>query len=154
TAWTHRARLLAPVERGVAVEGMEQEPNNDPNQANAIRPGSPVTGHMTGRFGGEGATHTFVVTVPPGDFHAAGSHHGIPDINLELDLYDAKGRALAKIDQAPAGQTERITPVGVKDHLYVQVHENLVGGGTPKENTIDAYRLRVDLNPRQPDFEV
>ncbi|HXG11755.1 MAG TPA: PPC domain-containing protein, partial [Gemmataceae bacterium] len=125
----------------------EQEPNNEPGQANRI----PVPGGISGRFERPNDTDHFVFTAKKGQRLLIDAH------TLELYsptlaymvLRDAKGAEVARTNpQAAAPLDQRIdyTPPADGDYTLEVQHLNYAGG--PNE----AYRVTV--TPYEPGFSL
>lgn len=151
---TYQDQLEIVIGAPSPVAGFEREPNNTSGDANELSVGEVVRGSILGRHDGKGDEDTFAVHIKePRKFVATVRLSPLPDINLQLVLFDGTGRQLAKIDREPAGVEEVATRVGLTERLFVSVRQN-TDGGAPKENSRDTYSLRVELFPREDRFEV
>jgi hypothetical protein len=124
-------------------EVVEQEPNNDPSQANRI----PVPGGVTGRFQERGDIDHYVFTAKKGQ------RLGIEATTLELNsptevfmtLKDAKGNQAASMNPMAAPRIDFTAPA---DGDYTLAVEHLHYWGGPAES------YHVSVKPQEPGFSL
>lgn len=137
---------LGKVLRAPTVRPTEQEPNGTSGDANLMALDKPITGTMTGRFDGKGDVDTLELPLPPGEHLVRVTLSPIPDMNLVLVAFDAAGKPLAKIDERKAGEGETATNLPGQGRIFLQLRQN-TDGGSPRENTQDAWTLVATLDP-------
>jgi eukaryotic-like serine/threonine-protein kinase len=141
------------------VPDEESEPNNEPAQANPVASGKPVRGQLGKRLNREQSDRDFF-RIPRGVRPDEGRTisakvSGIANMDLTLELYDAKGQRLAHADGAGPGGAESLPNVHVDgQEYYLCVREVWVSGRPPTENVTDWYSLQVDWTPVSKSEEV
>jgi eukaryotic-like serine/threonine-protein kinase len=137
----------------------EVEPNNEPAQANPLASGKPVRGQIGKRLNREQSDRDFF-RIPraarPDEARTISARvSGIPNMDLTLELYDAKGQRIAHGDGAGPGGPEALPNVHVDgQEYYLCVREVWVSGRPPTENVTDNYVLQVDWSPVSKSEEV
>ena len=130
---------------------VEVEPNNDAEHATKIAAGRAITGKLKGRLDDSNGDRDFFELMPagtPGARVLTARLDAIPNIDLELDVIDASGRALARADATAVGGAEVLPDVRSDGRaVYLVVREVPVAGKWPTENTSDGYRLLVTAQP-------
>jgi len=130
---------------------VEVEPNNDAEHATKIAAGRAITGKLKGRIDDSNGDRDFFELMPagtPGARVLTARLDPIPNIDLELDVIDASGRALARADSTAVGGAEVLPDVRSDGRaVYLVVREVPVAGRWPTENTSDGYRLLVTAQP-------
>jgi len=141
------------VTRPPGVQTVEVEPNNAADEATLIAANTSIQGYLGKR---ESKTvpdkDTFQLAsdiAPDGSQKVTASATGLPNIDIKLDLYDAKGKFLARADEGGVGRGEWIRDLRVRTPVYAVVSESMRGrpGELPTENVSDAYTLRVVVEP-------
>jgi hypothetical protein len=141
------------------VPSEESEPNNEPAQANPLASGKPVRGQIGKRLNREQSDRDFY-RIPHGQRPdeartISAKVSGIPNMDLTLELYDAKGQRIAHGDGSGPGGPEALPNVHVDGQEYfVCVREVWVSGRPPTENVTDQYVLQVDWAPVSKSEEV
>ena len=133
----------------VSVQTEEQEPNNEPTQANALPMGAAFSAHLGARRdASHGDEDIFALTIPA---EAASSVQldvgGIPNIDVLVDVYLA-GRSdpLITLDSTPRGGPESAPNLPLAaGHYLVRVRQADHVGRYPIENVSDAYTVRWSL---------
>ena len=130
---------------------VEVEPNNDAEHATKIAAGRAITGKLKGRIDDSNGDRDFFELMPagtPGARVLTARLDPIPNIDLEQDVIDASGRALARADATAVGGAEVLPDVRSDGRaVYLVVREVPVAGKWPTENTSDGYRLLVTAQP-------
>jgi serine/threonine-protein kinase len=141
------------------VADEEAEPNNEPAQANPLASGKQVRGQIGKRLNREQSDRDFF-RIPRGSRPDEGRTisarvNGIPNMDLTLELYDAKGQRIAHGDGSGPGAAEALPNVHVDgQEYYLCVREVWVSGRPPTENVTDTYALQVDWSPVSKSEEV
>jgi len=134
---------------------VEEEPNNDAAHATRVGDKRSIRGKIQGRVDDSTGDADFFVL--PGQAGAGARVltarlDAIPNIDLELDVMDESGRALARADATSVGGPEVLPDVRSDGRdLYLVVREVPVSGKFPMENTRDSYRLSVATRPLRGD---
>jgi eukaryotic-like serine/threonine-protein kinase len=126
---------------------VEAEPNNDAEHATRIAMGRATRGKLKGRIDDSTGDLDFfrLPAGKPGPRVLRAQLDGIPNIDLELDVMDDSGRALARADATAVGGREVLPDVRFDGHgLYLVVREVPVTGKWPMENSEDSYRLLLN----------
>jgi serine/threonine-protein kinase len=137
-----------------AAATVEREPNNDPEHANPIELGVPITGKIgTPLSDTESDRDVFVLDVPE-PMGLSLELTGVQDMNLVMEVFQAEAVAaggttrlapLLVLDDAPTGKGERIDALAVqKGPLYVRISERhyfTEPPRPPRETTKYEYRL-------------
>ncbi|HEY3445603.1 MAG TPA: serine/threonine-protein kinase [Myxococcales bacterium] len=161
-----RSQKPVAVPRGPSTQ--EVEPNDGPRTATLIAPGTDVSGFIKRATRDRPDVDLFEFEVPGPD--PVGAHvgvTGVPNVNLGLELFrfpDADGdeggerlKNLARVDDRFLGGGERMTDLKLAAGKYlVRLSDRRradEGAGSPRENTMDPYTLRVDLVPLHRMFE-
>lgn len=140
----------------------EREPNNEPNAANRIALGSPVTGRMGRATDSNTSDQDLFVADVPEDGALSVELQGVPDMNLVLEILqfsgdgpvtNESGRVEAKLshvvvlDDGRTGAGERVDGVRVKKGpVYVRVQEKAHASEPvrpPRETTQHDYALTL-----------
>lgn len=135
----------------VVVQTEEQEPNNEPPQANALPMARPFSAHLGARRdASHGDEDIFALTVPA-DATASRSVQldvaGIPNIDVLVDVFLA-GRSdpLITLDSTPRGGSESAPNLPLAAGRYlVRVRQPDHAGRFPIENVSDAYTVQWSL---------
>ena len=124
-------------------EVLEQEPNNEPGQANRI----PVPGGVTGRFQQPGDVDHFVFAARKGQRYLVKAH--TVELNSPTEVYmvlkDAKGGQVAASNPTVTASLDFTAPA---DGDYTLAVEHLLYAGGPSET----YRITVE--PFEPSFDL
>ena len=136
---------------------VEVEPNNEPDDATLIASGTSVAGFLGKRVSKtESDKDCFrLAEVPASDGSQTVTVHvsGVPNMNIEAQLYETTGRFVTKADLGEVGRDEWIRNYRVSSPLILVITE--AGRvGLPTENVSDAYELSVTLNDIDPAAEV
>lgn len=137
----------------------EHEPNNHLDEATLIASGTEVTGLLGKRM---------TTTTPDQDFYALeqtadpeGDHvisaevSGLPNIDLELYVYDREGEIVAHANSGGVGHGEHIHRSRVKRSVFLLVTEAMPAGPKlPTENVSDQYTLKATLSPVDARLEI
>lgn len=134
----------------------EHEPNNQLDDATLIAPGTAVTGFLGKRMDRSRSDHDFYRVAGDGEPAVVTAHvSALPNIDIELSLLDATGKAIAHADEGVVDHDEWIRRYRVRGPVYVLVTEarknNLAG--LPTENISDPYTLTVDVEPASEERE-
>jgi hypothetical protein len=139
---------------------MEIEPNDGPALANLIEPGSEVSGFIrrTARDQSDYDLYEFEVQgFEPSKADVRVS--GVPNVNLAIDLFALSGSGpsgselpnLGHVDDRFIGGAEAMTDLELAPGRYlIRLSDKRradEGEGTPRENTLDPYFLKVSLEP-------
>jgi len=119
----------------------EDEPNDEPAQANRIAAGAPVTGYLGKRRSQtEGDRDEYLLQLPGGGRRVISvSVSGIPNLDLNLSL-DSGARA----DEGGVGEGESVHRRAVHGRVLITVAQTLAKDQRlPVENVSDPYRLVV-----------
>ena len=137
----------------------EQEPNNRVEDATLIASGQPVTGHLGRRLSKTRSDQDFFrlgeVPDPHGGQQLTVQLSGLPNMDLELSLYDPAGQRLTVVNEGGVGQSEWLRHYRVTEPVVLVVGEARAPGSTllPTENVSDQYQLTVRLSPAAPGQE-
>ncbi len=135
----------------------EAEPNNDIDQATLIEAGTEVTGLIGKRLSKRAGDRDYyrVAGSPPPDSTVTLHVTALPNIDLDLSLYEPTGKLLAQRDEEGVGRGEWIRSYRVTAPVIVKVGQSLPGGPRlPVENVSDHYTLTVTYAPITPGVEV
>lgn len=161
-------RSQKPVVAPRGPSSTEVEPNDGPRTATLVAPGTDVTGYVKRATRDRPDVDLFEFEVPAPDPMSANlAVTGVPNVNLGLDLFrgpDDEGdesaerlRNLARVDDRFLGGGERMTDLKLAPGKYLLRLSDRrradEGPGSPRENTMDPYTLRVDLSPLHRLFE-
>lgn len=142
--------------RPEAPQGGEVEPNDRLATATLIASGREVTGLLGQRISRDAPDADFFRLAerpaPEGSVVTA-EVTALPNVDIELALYDDTGKLLARSDEGGVGEPEWLRRVRVSREVVVRVTESFEPGGDrlPTENVSDHYRLSVvlsDIDPR------
>jgi serine/threonine-protein kinase len=149
----------------------EVEPNDGPNRANLIAPGTNVEGLLKRIARDQADRDLFEFTVEgPGPKLAHISVTGVPNVNVAIDLFKleeggGEGESLdhkslpnlAQVDDQFVGGPETMSDVKLESGRYfVRISDRKRADeatGAPRENTLDPYTLRVDVEEVKPFYE-
>ena len=122
----------------------EQEPNNEPAQADRIAAGVPVTGYLGKRRSPqEGDRDTFIVRWPAGEKRMINvTVTAPPNVDITLSVNDGDGLHGATVDEAGVGEPEMLHRRAIDGPVIVTVGET-VHDTYPVENVSDPYSLTV-----------
>jgi serine/threonine-protein kinase len=128
-------------------QSREREPNDTLESATPISTGRAVRGYMGKRQS---------ITTPDADvYQIANQASGfltatlspIPNVDLQLRVYDGTGKLLTHVDDAKIGGGEALTRFRVEQPVYIMVTQPDPVNTLPTENVSDPYRLEVALDP-------
>jgi serine/threonine-protein kinase len=142
-----RARLAGMTE--------EREPNHRLEEANPIARGRAVRGQIGKRLSetkSDVDIYRFVIRAG-GPVRLTARLSGLPYIDTTLQIYDAEGREVAAVNNAPERQEEVLPNLVVPPGTYYAVVQELAGKA-PGTNVNDWYRLVVDWRPLAREDEV
>ncbi len=132
----------------------EDEPNNQPADAELLFPGHPMRGTVGKRVSPSESDRDWYRVVNEGASRRAVSVEvsGIPRMDLILQVFDRNVRTpLAESDSGRAGEREAVDGLVVDGLVYyVLVREVWVQGRPPTENVSDPYEIRVELGEPSP----
>ena len=143
--------------RPTPLHTSEVEPNNDIDGATPIAAGTEVTGHLGRRISRNTPDRDYFRVAEAVAGTSAVSLHvtALPNIDIELQVFDATGQLLAARNEGRVGHGERIRNHRTARPIVVLVTESMAGGPRlPTENVSDAYTLTVDLRPPAPGVEL
>jgi serine/threonine-protein kinase len=136
----------------------EVEPNQTPETATLIAPGTEVRGRLGQRLAPDrGDVDYFrLAPLPPGQWRIRVELAPQPNIDTVVELLrTGEPTAVAVADDAREGGREVIAGFRVGDaDYYLSVHERVRPGGRPMENVSDTYTLRYSLAPVAPGEEI
>jgi hypothetical protein len=138
----HRVRIVA---------AEESEPNDGPAEANPLRDGQPIRGHLGARFSDAESDKDFYrLEVTGTDQVLRAEVTGLPQMALVLDLFGPEQRTpLARADYGEVGDTVILPNWSVSAGTYfLEVHAKVSPGQTPPEDVSDWYRLTARAAPR------
>jgi serine/threonine-protein kinase len=124
----------------------EEEPNDDPDVANRIAAGSPVTGFLGRRRSlTEGDRDVFRVDWPSGSRRVVTVHvTGLPNLDLNLAISDRQGLHSAMFDEGGLGDGEVMHRRSVDGAVVVTIGQTLLKASKlPIENVSDPYTVTV-----------
>ncbi len=118
----------------------EAEGNDEPDVANRIAAGQPVTGYLGKRRSTtEGDRDVYKVEWPSGEKRVVSvTVTGVPNLDITLALGTRE-----MIDEGRIGDGEALHRRTVDGSLIVTIGQNVVKGTLPVENVSDAYTLTV-----------
>ena len=127
----------------------EQEPNNELDTATLIATDSEVTGHIGKRISKRVPDRDYyqlAQALPPGAAITA-TVTALPNVDLELMLYDSTGQLLVQRNEGGVGHGERIRSYRTSKRVALLVSEAMPEGPRlPTENVSDAYTLTVHFD--------
>lgn len=134
----------------------EIEPNNQTAQATRFGRGHPVSGKLGKRLSkSQSDLDWYRVQIDAnGPQSLRLDVSAIPNIDIQVELYDQLGGLLATVDATGKGGNETLTnwPVAPGTH-YVLIREVMEAGFVPTENITDSYQLKVDWRPLEEGWE-
>lgn len=133
----------------------EKEPNNELDQATLIAPRTGVSGYLGRRIDKHIPDRDYyrVTGSQPGDM-ATVHVSALPNIDIEISIFDATGKLLSRVDEGGMDDPEWIRQVRITGPLYVMVTESMAAQARlPTENVSDAYTLEVTIEPTEPGRE-
>jgi serine/threonine-protein kinase len=138
------------------ADPVEREPNNTPGYSNLLASGAPIRGTIGAALSErEGDVDYFRVPAGRGARQVQARLEGIPGVDLVLELFDAAGKRLAKIDDRGRGLGEWLQPTAIgPTEAYLAVRELWAEGTKPIENAPDPYTLTAIWGAPQPGWEV
>jgi hypothetical protein len=138
------------------ADTVEHEPNNTPGYANLLASGAPIRGTIGPAISErEGDVDYFRIPVARGARQIQVRLEGIPGVDLVLELFDATGRRVAKVDDRGRGLGEWLQPTAIgPTEAYLAVRELWSEGTKPTENAPDPYTLTAIWGAPQPGWEV
>ena len=134
---------------------VEVEPNDTPQTANPIAPGSTVRGTIGRRLKvDESDRDLFHFTAPPGRSLLRVELGPIPKMDVVLELFDGRGARVATADNAGPGEGEVLPNQRLEGgDFYLEVREQWIPGRQATEDVTDQYALHTTLRPLAPDEE-
>ena len=143
--------LMQPSGQGGEVEA---EPNDLPGKANPLGPGNQVRGSIGKRLSATAGDRDCFVLPAGQDDDLAVSISRVPNMDLEIALYDAGGKELARYDHRGPDQGEAIAHADTaRRPSVVCVGEKVAAGRTPSESLSDTYTLTVKRTSRNGPLE-
>jgi hypothetical protein len=138
------------------ADTVEREPNNTPAYANLLASGAPVRGTIGAAISDrEGDVDYFRIPAGRGARQVQARLEGIPGVDLVLELFDASGRRIAKLDDRGRGLGEWLQPTAIgPGEAYLAVRELWAEGTKPTENAPDPYTLTALWGAPAPGWEV
>jgi serine/threonine-protein kinase len=136
--------------------GTESEPNNDAAHANLLASGAPIRGRIAERISHDEGDRD-VYRIPAGGdgprlLHVAVT--GVPNIDLVLEVFDARGDPIAKADTGGDGDGEVLANLRIgPGESYVVVRQVQIPGTVPAENVTDEYSLLASWRSLSPSDE-
>jgi serine/threonine-protein kinase len=129
----------------------EEEPNDYLETANLIAARQSVTGWIGKRISKTEADRDFfrlqATPSPSGQDTLSVELSGIPNMDLELYVYDSAGTTVAHVDEGGLGQGETLRRFRVTRPVILMVGQVRPPGSLPVENVSDAYTLTARLDP-------
>jgi hypothetical protein len=136
-----------------AVE--EVEPNNGLKQAQALELKKNIRGTLGPVLKGKGDEDWFAIDTGAQKLRVKASLSAVPEIDLGLTFFDARGERLAVINNRPAGEAEAVPAVGLPPgKSYVRVREVEKKGKEPLSDEVHPYLLVIEDLPDAPDEEL
>lgn len=137
----------------------EEEPNNQLAQATLISAGSEITGQLGKRIDKTTPDQDFYklaeVPDPEGGELISVAVTSLPNIDLELYLYDPDGKIVAHAQSAGVGHGEHVHRTRVTRPVYLMVTEAMPAiPRLPTENVSDHYTLKATLAPADARLEI
>jgi serine/threonine-protein kinase len=135
---------------------VEREPNNTPSDSNLLASGAPVRGGIGAPISErEGDVDYYRIPAGRGARQVRARLEGIPGVDLVLELFDATGRRVAKIDARGRGLGEWLQPTSIGPaEAYLAVRELWTEGTKPTANAPDPYTLTATWGAPEPGWEV
>jgi hypothetical protein len=151
-------------EQTVAARGprdAEVEPDNTPDAATPIAPGTDVRGQFGVRLAPDRGDVDFfrLSEVPAGEWRIRVELSGVPNVDSVVELLDAnRPQAIAVADDSGPGGREviagfRIRGGGGSGPYFLSVHEQTRPNAFPIETLSDSYGLRYTIEPIGADLE-
>jgi len=134
----------------------EVERNDELAEATLISAGAPVTGYLGKRVSRTEPDRDYY-RVELGDQPVSVTVHvtGLPNIDVDLALFDATGKLLVDCNEVGRDLDEWVRNYRVRGDLYVRVTQAMrPGATTPTENVSDPYYLDVQATPAAPGIEM
>jgi serine/threonine-protein kinase len=127
----------------------ESEANDEPELANRIAAGSPVTGYLGKRRSAtEGDRDVYRVDFPSGERRVVSvTVTGLPNLDVTLAIGDRLGGRSQTIDEGRVGDGEAMHRRSIDGPVTITIGQNVAKGALPVENVSDAYTLRVTEEP-------
>jgi serine/threonine protein kinase len=130
----------------------EKEPNDTATTATLLPRDRPVSGHVGDpRPDGEPDFDYYRIPAGSGPRAVTAKITGVPAIDLVLELFDATGKLVTKVDHARQGEGETLGPVAIGGgEAFVRARpvwtagQAAPGSETPYELTVDWGRPRAD----------
>jgi serine/threonine-protein kinase len=136
------------------VRDSEVEPNDTAATANAIALSRPIRGQIGKRISVEESDRDFYRLTISSPIVARIEVTGIPDMDLKVVVFDAKGRKVEESDSGGPGDSELIPNLHLlPGDYYVDVREEWIAGKQATENVSDWYKLTVTASPPAADKE-
>ncbi|MEM9493663.1 MAG: protein kinase, partial [Myxococcota bacterium] len=142
--------------RPEAPSRVEQEPNNEFANATLIAPDTAVEGYLGKRLSKTAADRDYfrIASLAPPDA-ASGTDYvvsahvsALPNIDIELSIFDATGNLLTRVSERGRNRDEWIRDLRVMGPVRVLVTEaGQTAERLPTENVSDPYTLTLTVEP-------
>jgi hypothetical protein len=127
--------------RGDAI--VEREPNDRPALAGPLVRHRPVQGSIGAAREGRPDFDYYRIPPGPGPRAVTAQVGGVPDLDLVLELYDERGRLVARSDDAGSGGGERLSSAIGGGEAFLRVRPVWIAGQPPAQSS-RPYLLTVD----------
>jgi serine/threonine protein kinase len=130
----------------------EREPNDRSVEANRIKSGQSISGHIGYRaVRAKSDQDMYFVQTPDEPVKVEVRLTPVPGLDLVAEIISYEGKILATMNRGRVGRAE-FGSVEVKDARGVQirVREHWIADEVPKENSTDPYELTVTIIPQDP----
>jgi len=135
----------------------EVEPNNELEEATLIRAETEVAGFIGKRISKSAPDRDYfrVAEAPTANSTATVHVTALPNIDIQLTLYDPTGKSIVQRDEGGVGRDEWVRNYRVSTALVVMVSQAFPHGSRlPIENVSDQYTITVSFSPVTPGVEV
>ncbi len=126
----------------------EREPNNSLETATLISSGKGVRGYIGKRQSPalpDADVYRLASPADPTGLRLEAKLSPVPNMDLELLVYDLAGRMIMHANEGRVGEGEIITDFALTGPFYIMVAQKVADDGFPVENVSDAYRLEVTV---------
>jgi len=133
---------------------VEKESNNTPTMATTLTNDLTMRGMVGASV--EGRPDLDYFRIPAGGLgrEVTVELKGIPGVDLLIELFDARGSRLAKVDAHGTGWGEWLEPTGLPStESFVLIRQVWIDGTAPLADLPDPYDLKVSWRAARPDTE-
>ena len=138
----------------VASVAGEHEPNDVPALAAPLQPGRPVRGTIGAPREGDRPDFDYYRIPPgPGPRLVTAALGGVPELDLVLELFDQRGKLVARADDAREGGGERLGPADIgAGEAFLRVRPVWIAGQPPARSarpyTLTAAWIAQSVRPQ------